>query len=97
MVHGAGQNGFLAVVESGAEYASIIATPALTNNPFTTGRAARFEYRQKYMMNINRKEGSGALMPQPDMNASTQDKLLLYRRRSADYDGYGRDVQRPAA
>ena len=67
VVHGAGQNGFLAVVESGAEYASILATPALTNNPYNWA-AARFEYRQKYMMNINRKEGSGALMPQPDMN-----------------------------
>lgn len=44
IVHGAGQNGFLAVVESGAEYASIVATPALTNNPYNWA-AARFEYR----------------------------------------------------
>ena len=87
MVHGAGQNGFLAVVESGAEYASIIATPALTNNPYNWA-AARFEYRQKYMMNINRKEGSGALMPQPDMNA-IEPKISFYFTdgEAADYDG----------
>lgn len=87
IVHGEGQNGFLAVVESGAEYASIVATPALTNNPYNWA-AARFEYRQKYMMNINRKEGSGALMPQPDMN-SLEPRLSLYftEGESAGYDG----------
>lgn len=87
IVHGDGQNGFLSVVESGDEYASIIASPALTNIPYNWA-AARFEYRQKYMMNINRKEGSGALMPQPDINP-VEPRISFYFVNGDDarYDG----------
>lgn len=87
MVHGAYQNGFFAVVESGAEYATILATPALTNNPYNRA-AVRFEYRQKYVKHINRKEGAGATIPQETRN-EVKPKISFYftEGEQANYDG----------
>ena len=87
MVHGAGQNGYLAVVDGGAEYASILAAPAQTNNPYNWA-AARFEFRQKYVKNINRKEGAGANVPQEAANAVIP-KISFYFTdgAQANYDG----------
>lgn len=87
MVHGAYQNGFLAVVDSGAEYATILATPAQTNNPYNWA-AARFEFRQKYVKNINRKEGAGANVPQEVPN-EVMPKISFYftEGEQANYDG----------
>ena len=87
MVHGAGQNGFLAVVEKGAEYASLIAAPAQTNNPYNWA-SARFEFRQKYVKNINRKEGAGANVYQETPNAVVP-KISFYftQGEQANYDG----------
>ena len=87
MVHGAGQNGFLAVVDNGAEYATILAAPAQTNNPYNWA-AARFEFRQKYVKNINRKEGAGANVPQEVPNAVIP-KISFYftEGEQAGYDG----------
>lgn len=87
MVHGAYQNGFLAVVEDGAEYASIIATPAQTNNPYNWS-TARFELRQKYVKNINRKDGAGTNVPQEMINPVTP-KISFYFTdgEQANYDG----------
>ncbi len=87
MVHGAYQNGFLAVVDSGAEYASILANPAQRNNPYNWA-AARFEIRQKYVKNINRKEGAGANVPQEVPNAVVP-KISFYflEGEQANYDG----------
>jgi hypothetical protein len=67
IVHGAYQNGCFAVVEKGEEYASVVASPALRNNPYNHA-SVRFEYREKYVKNINRKEGAGAYVPQEAMN-----------------------------
>ena len=87
MVHGAGQNGFLATVESGAEYATIIAVPAQTNNPYNWA-AARFEFRQKYVKNINRKEGAGANVPQEVPNTvCPKISFCFTEREQANYDG----------
>lgn len=87
IVHGAYQNGILAVVENGAEYASILATPAQTNNPYNWA-AARFEFRQKYVKNINRKQGAGANVPQETPNAVVP-KIAFYfvEGEQANYDG----------
>lgn len=87
MVHGAGQNAYLAVIESGAEYASILATPAQTNNPYNWA-AARFEFRQKYVKNINRKEGAGTTIPQETANVVSP-KISFYFSDgdAANYDG----------
>lgn len=87
MVHGAFQNGYLAVVESGAEYATLLAAPAQTNNPYNWA-AARFEFRQKYVKRINRKAGAGASMPQETPNALVP-KISFYfvDGEQANYDG----------
>lgn len=87
MVHGAGQNGFLAVVDEGAEYASLVAAPAQTNNPYNWA-SARFEFRQKYVKNINRKEGAGANVYQETPNAVVP-KISFYftQGEQANYDG----------
>lgn len=87
MVHGAYQNGFLAAVDSGAEYATILAAPAQTNNPYNWA-AARFEFRQKYVKNINRKEGAGASVPQETPNQVTPKiSFYLLGEEEANYDG----------
>lgn len=87
MVHGAYQNGFLAVVESGAEYATILANPAQSNNPYNWA-AAQFEVRQKYVKNINRKEGAGANVPQEVPNAVTPEiSFYFLSGEQANYDG----------
>ena len=87
MVHGAGQNGYLAVIDRGAEYASILAAPAQTNNPYNWA-AARFEFRQKYVKNINRKEGAGANVPQETANAVTPGISFYFTDGAqANYDG----------
>lgn len=87
VVHGARQNGFLAVVDDGDAYASIVASPSLTNNPYNWA-AVRFEYRQKYVKNINRKEGAGAVVPQEHINALTPSLSLHFLSGAqAHYDG----------
>ena len=87
MVHGAGQNGFFAVVEGGAEYATILAAPAQTSNPYNWA-AARFEIRQKYVKNINRKEGAGANVPQETPNVVTPCISFYFTEGDqANYDG----------
>lgn len=87
MVHGAYQNGFMAVIEDGAEYATILATPAQRNNPYNWA-AARFEFRQKYVKNINRKEGAGANVPQEALNEITPKITFQFTEgRQANYDG----------
>lgn len=87
IVHGAYQNAFLAVVESGAEYTTLLATPAQTNNPYNWA-AARFEIRQKYVKRINRKAGAGASVPQEMPNDVTP-KVTFYflSGEQANYDG----------
>ncbi|MDD4494547.1 MAG: DUF5696 domain-containing protein [Eubacteriales bacterium] len=87
IVHGVKQNGVFAVIEKGAEYASILATPALSNNPYNKV-SARFEFRQKYNKNINRKKGAGAVVPQEHRNRiSPQLSLFIINGREAHYDG----------
>ncbi len=87
VVHGMNQNGLFAVIESGAEYASILATPALQNNPYNWG-AARFEFRQRYNKNINRKKGAGAVVPQEHRNeVSPELSVYITQGEEADYNG----------
>lgn len=87
IVHGVKQNGIFAVIEGGAEYASITATPAILNNPYNRV-SARFELRQKYNQNINRKKGAGAVVPQNHRNElSPQLSLFITDGEQAHYDG----------
>jgi hypothetical protein len=87
MVHGAYQNGFLAIVDNGSEYASILAAPAQTNNPYNWA-SVRFELRQKYVKNINRQQGAGASVPQEFVNPVTPALSFWFLDGDdANYDG----------
>jgi hypothetical protein len=87
VVHGVNQNGLFAVIENGAEYATILAAPALQNNPYNW-EAARFEFRQKYNKNINRKKGAGAVVPQEHKNElSPELSVYITDGQEAHYDG----------
>lgn len=87
VVHGAYQNGVFGVIEQGAEYASIIANPAAPNNPYNWA-AARFEFRQKYNLSTNRKEGTGAIVPQEHRNEMSPSlSLYVLDGEQANYDG----------
>ena len=87
VVHGAAQNGLFMVIEDGDVYASITASPAIPSNPYNRV-AARFEYRQKYNKNINRKEGSGILVPQEHRNElSPSLSVYILDGSDAHYDG----------
>ena len=87
VVHGARQNALFGVIDGGTAYASIVATPAQTNNPYNTV-SARFEYREKYVKNINRREGAGATVAQETANP-VEPRLSLYvlTGDEAHYDG----------
>lgn len=86
MVHGPRQNGYLAVVEGGAEYATIMVTPGgmITNYNWVT---ARFDYRQKYT-HPTTKDGQGVYRPQDDANP-VNPKITYYflTGDEADYSG----------
>lgn len=87
VVHGAYQNGVFGVIDQGAEYASIVANPAAPNNPYNWA-AARFEFRQKYNLSTNRKEGTGAIVPQEHRNElSPSLSLYVLDGEQANYDG----------
>ena len=70
IAHGLGQNGLLSVIEGGAEYASIVATPAGLGNTRYNSIMIRFEYRQKFGQVTNR-SGSTSLVPQGERNQLT--------------------------
>lgn len=86
IVHGIRQNGLLCVIEEGAHYASIVATPAGLNNMRYNSIMTRFEYRQSYSRTATR-SGAGALVPQEHMNIFTpKQSLYLLCGAQADYD-----------
>lgn len=95
VVHGVKQNGFLCTVDSGALYASIVATPAGLGNTMYNSIMARFEVRQKYNMSTNQ-SGAGAAVPQQDRNRfSPALTIHLMTDAQANYDGmavYYRDL-----
>ena len=87
IVHGARQNGVLAVIDSGDEYATLTASPAMPSNPYNRA-SFRFDYRQKYVKNINRKEGAGANVPQEARNVlSPAQSFYFLSGDAAHYDG----------
>ncbi len=93
MVHGEGQNAFLAVVEKGASYGEIEAHPAgiITNFNFIYNA---FIYNQSYFQATNR-AGAGVTTLQRQPNAF--DVVVHYRfltGDAADYVGMARSYQR---
>ncbi|MCE7947531.1 MAG: hypothetical protein DYG88_08900 [Chloroflexi bacterium CFX4] len=93
MVHGEGQNAFLAVVEQGAAYGELQAHPAgiLTNFNFLYNA---FIYNQSYFQATNR-SGAGVTTLQRQPNAF--DVVMHYRfliGEAASYVGMARSYQR---
>lgn len=92
MVHGAGQNAYIAVVEKGASYGEIRAHPAgiITNFNFIYNA---FIYNQSYFQPTSR-AGDGVTVLQPQTNAF--DVKIHYRflaGKDADYVGMARSYQ----
>lgn len=92
MVHGEGQNAFLAVIEQGAAYGELQAHPAdvLTNFNFSHNA---FIYNESYFQATNR-AGAGVTVVQRQPNAF--DVVMHYRfltGREADYVGMARSFQ----
>lgn len=92
MVHGEGQNGYLAVVEAGASYGEIRAHPAGITTKFNFVYNA-FLYNQSYFQATNR-SGAGVTVLQPTTNAF--DIVVHYRLltgEASDYVGMARNYQ----
>ena len=92
MVHGEGQNAFLAIVERGAPYGELHAHPAgiITNFNFAYNA---FVYNESYFQATNR-SGAGVITLQAQTNAF--DVLLRYRflaGADADYVGMARSYR----
>lgn len=86
VVHGAGQNAVMTVIESGEEYAYIEATPA--NSTIRYSRiSACFHYRQMYTHTVG-KTGGGVYRPQKDRNVINPSLTLSFLSGAdADYAG----------
>jgi hypothetical protein len=92
MVHGDGQNAYLAILESGAPYAELRAHPAgiITNFNFLYNA---FIYNESYFQRTSR-SGDGVTVIQPQTNR--YDIVLHYRfltGAEADYVGMARSYQ----
>lgn len=86
IVHGVRQNAVFAEIESGEEYASILAYPAGVTTPYNWV-SARFDYRQTYEQPIGR-EGSGITRVQQERNhMSPQIRFRFLNGEQADYNG----------
>lgn len=86
IVHGTYQNGLFAVIGSGDEYASIIATPAGLSTKYNW-IMSRFEFRQKYTLKTNN-SGAGTFMPQESINQlSPELTIYVMDGAQANYDG----------
>jgi len=86
IVHGVNQNGVLAVLKNGVEYATITANVSgITTN--YNWIAARFDYRQSYM-HPTTKSGTGIYMPQENINL-IQPEISYYflTGEEANYSG----------
>lgn len=84
--NGIDSNAFLSVINSGAEYASIMATPAgvLTDYNWVT---SRFDIRQKYLQ-PTQKSGGGIYVPQGEKNDFDCDMTVYFLSgEQANYSG----------
>ena len=86
VVHGPGQNAYLAVVENGAEHASVYASPSgyVVDYSWVT---TRFDYRQIYYTPVNKNGGSIA---DTQKQAEDFDAAVTYyflTGKDADYTG----------
>ncbi|KAF2955431.1 DUF5696 domain-containing protein [Marinitoga sp. 38H-ov] len=75
IVHGVNQNAFFSVINSGAEYSSIVAYPSGALSGYNWA-SVKFIYRQKYLQPTSR-SGNGVQIAQKEKN-SFDAKLSLY-------------------
>lgn len=86
MVHGVGQNAFLAVIDNGAEYAEINADPAGIITDYNRVRAD-FIYRSEYEQPVSKK-GSGVQAVQEERNKINPEiSYYFLTGENADYVG----------
>ncbi|TYB89635.1 MAG: hypothetical protein FXF54_09495 [Kosmotoga sp.] len=86
IVHGVKQNGMFGVVDSGEEYASIVAYPSGVLTDYNRA-GVKFLYRQKYLQPTSR-SGAGVQIVQKDKNNFNAElKLFFLVNNSADYIG----------
>ncbi len=86
VVHGAGQNAVMTVIENGEEYADIEATPAGVTTAYNRV-AACFNYRQMYTHIVGNK-GDGVYRPQKERNViNPKITLSFLTGDAADYAG----------
>lgn len=86
VVHGAGQNAVMTVIDSGAEYAQIEAIPAGVVTDYNRV-ACIFNYRQMYTHPVGKNSG-GVYRPQADMNTvNAVLSIHLLTGQEATYSG----------
>lgn len=87
MVHGVGQNGYLAIVGSGAPYASLIIYPAKVTTDFFFAYA-NFTYRTVYRQPLNQSQTNTIVKLQKDANPFDLDLTYVFLNdEEADYVG----------
>lgn len=86
VVHGAEKNAIMTVVESGEEYASIVATPAGMSTDYNWV-TARFDYRQTYTQPSGSGD-AGVRIPMDSQNGMTPAiRITFLTGEDADYAG----------
>ncbi len=86
VVHGAGQNAVMTVIENGEEFCHIEADPAGVVTPYNRVKA-NFNYRQMYTHTVG-KNGGGVYRPQKDKNLINPSVTFTFLTGSdADYTG----------
>lgn len=86
IVHGAGQNAMMGIVEEGAEYGTILAYPSGVVTPYNWA-GVRFDYRCLYNEPISQ-DGSGIEKIQEKANdVSPKLRLIFLTGDKADYSG----------
>ena len=86
VVHGANQNAYMAVIEEGAEYSSVYASPAgmVTDYNWVS---SRFDYRQAYSYPVN-KSGKTIMTTQDEAEAyNGRVTFYFLSNEKADYSG----------
>lgn len=93
MVHGANQNGFLAIIEDGSAQASFVYTP--TGNPINYNYAnVGFEYRVSYTQFLNQSQTSSVRLVQGKRNQFDIKMLYLFlNNEKANYVGMANAYQ----
>ncbi len=93
MVHGVKQNGYVTMIQSGAEYANIVFYPAGVSTDFNW-ITTEFVYRERYFQPIS-KSMDGFLTYQSDKNDfDARLKIVILSKDDADYVGMARRYQR---